>query len=107
MYYLVLLITCFSLFANAAAFSFALDGRGIWSVVQWFCLVCLFLSCCFNLCWLVVGLGGSKIGVQKVGKMVLGYGRSAKLNFRAYRNPFRFLAKNGVFSKSAEIEGLV
>ena len=57
--------------------------------------------------WVSVVFVGSKNGVQKVGKMVLGYGRSAKLNFRAYRNPFRFLAKNEVFSKSAENEGLV
>ena len=57
--------------------------------------------------WVGVVFVGSENGVRKVGKMVLGYGRSAKLNFRAYRNPFRFLAKKWVFSKNAEIEGLV
>ena len=67
---------------------------------------------CFYFVSLVGGGGdcqfvGVKNGVQKVGKMVLGYGRSAKLNFRAYRNPFRFLAKIDVFSEIREIEGLV
>ena len=88
-----------------------------WRYVSSFLLYCLVgglysllfcVWCVGDCCWLVFRADwGSKIGVQKVGKMVLGYGRSAKLNFRAYRNPFRFLTKNEVFSEIREIEGLV
>ena len=61
----------------------------------WGCL-CALAGVVWSVLILFVWLGfvrvfeGSKNGVQKAGKMVLGYGRSAKLNFRAYRNPFRF-----------------
>ena len=93
MIYIIFLFTCVLVLLDIAFALFFLLVllASVLSLRLLFVRVVMCLFCCFSCCEVLVGvLYFGKIGVRKAGKMVLGYGRSAKLNFRAYRNPFRF-----------------
>ena len=90
---------CLLLLRCSFVFGYLVGGLGLLLLSEWLC------------CWglLVGSLAG--LGVKNWGPKTVKNGPRVwafcKIEFPGIQKPVQFLAKNRVFSKSAEIEGLV